>query len=81
MEILYPHQFTPIYSIKNGDIIGTDGENMLMRYNDEGEPIEGSSYSFFLDSAVSCGYPSIMYTKSLLSLPGDYMEAYEDDSD
>ncbi|KAI5416058.1 hypothetical protein KIW84_041196 [Lathyrus oleraceus] len=81
MEILSPHQFTPICSTKNGDIIGTDGENILLRYNDEGETIEGSSYCCFPDSAVSNGSPSIMYTESLLSLPGDDMQAYEDDSD
>ncbi|KAI5416056.1 hypothetical protein KIW84_041194 [Lathyrus oleraceus] len=53
----------------------------LMRYTDKGEFIEGSSYIRFADSTVSGGFPSIMYTESLLSLPGDHMQAYEDDSD
>ncbi|XP_058732005.1 F-box/kelch-repeat protein At3g06240-like [Vicia villosa] len=81
MHILPPHKFSPICSTKNGDIIGTDGENILFRYNDKGEPIEGSSYSCFPDSAVSSGSLSIVYTESLLSLPGDDVQAYEDYSD
>ncbi|CAK8563510.1 unnamed protein product [Lathyrus sativus] len=80
MEILTPHQFSPICSTKNGNIIGTDGENILLRYNDIGELIEGSSYSHIPDSAVSRGSLSIVYTESLLSLPGGDMQAYEDDS-
>ena len=80
MNILSPHQFSPICSTKYGDIIGTDGSR-LMRYTDKGEFIEGSSYIPFADTAVSGGFPSIMYTESLLSLPGDHMQAYEDDSD
>ncbi|XP_058731490.1 F-box/kelch-repeat protein At3g06240-like [Vicia villosa] len=80
VQILSPHQFSPICSTKNGDIIVTNGTRLL-RYNDKGELIEGSSYRCFPDSAVSRGSPSIVYTESLLSLPGDDTQAYEDDSD
>ncbi|XP_058726921.1 F-box/kelch-repeat protein At3g06240-like [Vicia villosa] len=70
VQILSPHQFSPICSTKNGDIIVTNGTRLL-RYNDKGELIEGSSYRCFPDSAVSRGSPSIVYTESFLSLPGD----------
>ncbi|XP_058731596.1 F-box/kelch-repeat protein At3g06240-like [Vicia villosa] len=74
MQILSPHQFSPICSTKDGDIIVTDGTRLL-RYNDKGELIEGSSYKCFPDSAVSHGSPSIVYKESLLSLPGDDTQA------
>ncbi|XP_058760646.1 F-box/kelch-repeat protein At3g06240-like [Vicia villosa] len=74
VQILSPHQFSPICSTKNGDIIVTDGTRLL-RYTDKGELIEGSSYRCFPDSAVSRGSPSIVYTESLLSLPGDDTQA------
>ncbi|XP_050917915.1 F-box/kelch-repeat protein At3g06240 [Lathyrus oleraceus] len=76
MDILSPHEFFPICSTKNGDIIGTDRDNILLRYNEEGETIDGASYILFPDGAVSRGSPSIVYTESLLSLPGDDMQAY-----
>ncbi|XP_058731074.1 F-box/kelch-repeat protein At3g06240-like [Vicia villosa] len=81
MNIRFFNEFFPLCSTKNGDIIGTDAENMLVRYNNKGELIEGSSYRCFADGVVSCGSPSIVYTESLLSLPGDDMQVYEDDSD
>ncbi|XP_058732591.1 uncharacterized protein LOC131604097 [Vicia villosa] len=80
MQILNPHQFSPLCSTKNGDIIVTDGTRLL-RYTDKGELIGVSSYRCFPESAVSRGSPSIVYTESLFSLPDDDMQAYEDDSD
>ncbi|XP_058730649.1 F-box/kelch-repeat protein At3g06240-like [Vicia villosa] len=78
MHILPPRKFSPICSTKNGDIIGTDGARLL-RYTNTGEPIESSSYKCIADSAASHGSRSIVYTESLLSLPGDDMQVYEDD--
>ncbi|XP_058730759.1 F-box/kelch-repeat protein At3g06240-like [Vicia villosa] len=79
-HIFPPHKFSPICSTKNGDIIGTDGARLL-RYTNTGELIESSSYSCIADSAASRGSRSIVYTESLLSLPGDDMQSYEDVSD
>jgi F-box interacting protein len=58
--------FSPIYSTKNGDIIGTIRGTGLVKYNSKGQLLENRSY---------CDDPRgsqvVMYTESLLSLP-DY---------
>jgi len=65
--------FSPMYSTKNGEIIivTTDG-TILMKYNSKGQLLEHQSF---------CNNPSnvVMYTESLLSLPGDKEEVQEDD--
>jgi F-box interacting protein len=58
--------FTPICSTKSGDIIGTDGGNGLVKYDDEGQLLEHHTYC-----NDSRGSYVAMYTESLLSLPGD----------
>ena len=62
--------FSPLCCTKSGDIIGTDGRG-LVKYDDNGQFLEHHSY---------CNNPSrwgfaAMYTKSLLSLPGDNDQA------
>ncbi|RHN59193.1 putative F-box domain, galactose oxidase/kelch, beta-propeller, F-box associated interaction [Medicago truncatula] len=56
---------SPMYSTKNGEIIivTTDG-SILVKYNSKGQLLEHQSF---------CNSPSkvVMYTESLLSLPGD----------
>jgi len=62
-----PHYFTPMYSTKNGDIIGTTNKgNALVKYNDKGQLLGYCSYCDDPD-----GSQVVMYTESLLSLPGD----------
>jgi F-box interacting protein len=55
-----------IYSTKNGDFIGVDGDLGLVKYNDKGQLLGQRSYG--KDSRVS---QEVMYTESLLSLPGN----------
>ncbi|XP_045821594.1 F-box/kelch-repeat protein At3g23880-like [Trifolium pratense] len=56
--------FSPIYSTKNGDIIGTNGNTGLVKYNGKGQLLRQCSYRDDL------GEPQVvMYTESLLSLP------------
>jgi F-box interacting protein len=59
--------FSPIYSTKNGDVIGTIGGTGLVKYNGKGQMLEHCSY---------CDDPRgsqvVIYTESLLSLPGDH---------
>jgi F-box interacting protein len=61
--------FSPIYSTKNGDIIGTIRGTGLVKYNSKGQLLENRSY---------CDDPRgsqvVMYTESLLSLPDDSKE-------
>ncbi|GAU26315.1 hypothetical protein TSUD_56130 [Trifolium subterraneum] len=61
--------FSPLHSTKNGDIVGTNDHTMLVKYNDEGQLL-GHCY---------CNDPHgtqvVMYTESLLSLPGDNVQA------
>jgi hypothetical protein len=61
--------FSLIYSTKNGDIIGTIGGAGLVKYNGNGQMLEHCSY---------CDDPRgsqvVIYTESLLSLPGDHEE-------
>ncbi|CAJ2654074.1 unnamed protein product [Trifolium pratense] len=57
--------FSPIYSTKNGDIIGTIGGTGLAKYNGIGQLLGHCS---FCDDPL--GSQVVMYTESLLSLPG-----------
>jgi F-box interacting protein len=56
--------FSPMYFAKNGDIIGTNGGNVV-KYNYKGQLLDHRSYSDDPD-----GSQVVMYTESLLSLPG-----------
>ncbi|CAJ2654071.1 F-box/kelch-repeat protein At3g23880-like isoform X1 [Trifolium pratense] len=58
--------FSPIYSTKNGDIIGTIGGTGLVKYNGQGRLLGHCSYC-----EDPRGSQVIMYTESLLSLPDD----------
>jgi len=66
--------FYPLSSTKNGDIIGTDGDTGLVKYNDKGQLLEHRSYC---NDPYGCQVA--MYTESLLSLPGDNEQAIEDE--
>jgi F-box interacting protein len=61
--------FSPIYSTKNGDIIGTIGGTRLVKYNGKGQILERCFYCDY-----QRGSQVVMYTESLLSLPGDHEE-------
>jgi F-box interacting protein len=67
--------FSPIYSTKNGDIFGTIGGTGLVKYNGQGQLLGHCSY---------CDDPRgsqvVMYTESLLSLPGNNKQFYKDDT-
>ncbi|RHN52061.1 putative F-box domain, galactose oxidase/kelch, beta-propeller, F-box associated interaction [Medicago truncatula] len=58
--------FSPICCTKSGDIIGTDGTAGLVRYDENGQFLEYSSYCI-----EDCGSRVAVYTESLLSLPDD----------
>jgi len=60
--------FSPICSTKIGDIIGTNDETELLKYNDKGQLLERNS---FWDGPCPIGSLVTMYTESLLSLPSD----------
>ncbi|XP_045786407.1 F-box/kelch-repeat protein At3g23880-like [Trifolium pratense] len=64
------HYFSLICSTKSGDIIGSDNGKRLVKYNDRGELLEYLPYSY-----SHVGYQTVMYTESLLSLPGDNEQA------
>ncbi|MCH81041.1 F-box protein [Trifolium medium] len=55
--------FTPICSTKSGHIIGTDGGNGLVKYDDKGQLLEHHTY--YNDAR---GSYVALYTESLLSL-------------
>ncbi|GAU19174.1 hypothetical protein TSUD_198550 [Trifolium subterraneum] len=59
--------FSPIYSTKNGDIIGTIGGTGLVKYNGKGQML---GHCCYCDDPR--GSQVVMYTESLLSLPGDH---------
>jgi hypothetical protein len=59
------HYFSPIYSKKDGDIIGTIGGTGLVKYNGIGQLL---GHCFYCDDPH--GSEVVMYTESLLSLPG-----------
>ncbi|KAK2412176.1 F-box/kelch-repeat protein [Trifolium repens] len=58
--------FSPICFTKSGDIIGTDNEVGLIKYNDKGQHLE---YRRDFDNLVRL---VAVYTESLLSLPGKF---------
>lgn len=57
--------FVPKGCTKCGDIVGTDGFIGLVKYNDKGELLEHRSYII-----EPCKPHVVVYTESLLSLPG-----------
>ncbi|XP_024635935.1 F-box/kelch-repeat protein At3g06240 isoform X2 [Medicago truncatula] len=57
--------YPPICSTKSGGIIGTNGGGELVKYDGNGQLLENRSY--FNDPCALV----VMYTESLLSLPGD----------
>jgi len=59
--------FSPLCCTKNGDIIGIDQETGLVRYNDKGQLLEHRPYS--------SEFEAVVYTESLLSLPGESEQA------
>ncbi|CAJ2654073.1 unnamed protein product [Trifolium pratense] len=59
--------FFPIYSTKSVDVIGTDDGSGLVKYNNKGHLLE---YRTYCDDPR--GSQVVMYTESLLSLPGDH---------
>jgi F-box interacting protein len=62
--------FFPLHSTKRGDILGVDDEATLMKYSDDGQLLGHRSYCSDLG-----GSDVVMYTESLLSLPGDNVQA------
>ncbi|WJX96038.1 hypothetical protein P8452_77289 [Trifolium repens] len=56
--------FSPLCSTKSCHIIGTDGRNGLVKYDDKGQLLEHHTYG-----NDSLGPHMAMYTESLLSLP------------
>ncbi|MCI02871.1 F-box protein [Trifolium medium] len=58
--------FSPIYSTKNDDIIGTIRGTELVKYNSKGQLLGHRSYC-----NDTRGSQVVMYTESLLSLPRD----------
>jgi len=63
---------SPICSTKSGDIVARNGENELLKYNDEGQLLEHESYWF---DQLETGFQVTMYTESLLSLPSGNVQA------
>jgi hypothetical protein len=63
VDAIPDHYFQPIHSTKIGDIIGRNRGTRLVKYNDKGQLLRHRSF---------CNSPSevVMYTESLLSLPG-----------
>ncbi|AES87257.1 galactose oxidase [Medicago truncatula] len=64
VDAIPDHYFHPIHSTKNGDIIGRTLNSRLVKYNDKGQLLRHRTF-FNSPSEV------VMYTESLLSLPGD----------
>ncbi|MCH95388.1 F-box family protein [Trifolium medium] len=64
------YYFSPICSTNNGDIIGTMCGTCLVKLNDKGQPLRHRSFRNSLSNIV-------MYTESLLSLPGDNDQVYK----
>ncbi|XP_058732759.1 F-box/kelch-repeat protein At3g06240-like [Vicia villosa] len=59
-------EFFPLCCTKSGDIIGTDEDDGLVKYDRNGKFLEQHSYYNY---SLRCGVT--MYVESLLSLPGD----------
>lgn len=66
------YYFFPICSTKSGDIIATNGETGLLKYNDKGQLLE---HDLFWDGPFPMGSQVAVYIESLLSLPGDNVQA------
>jgi hypothetical protein len=62
--------FNPICSTNNGDIIGTSSSSKMVKYNNKGQLLEFRSFR----SGVS---EVVLYTESLLSLPGNNEQDYK----
>ncbi|CAJ2655653.1 unnamed protein product [Trifolium pratense] len=62
--------FNPICSNNNGDIIGTSQWSRLVKSNNKGQPLEFRSFR-------NGPHDIVMYTESLLSLPGDNEQYYK----
>ncbi|CAJ2659242.1 unnamed protein product [Trifolium pratense] len=60
----------PLSSTKSSDIVATDGFTGFVKYNDEGQLLGHHSYF-----NQTYGSRVVMYTESLLSLPGDNLQA------
>ncbi|KAK2358417.1 F-box/kelch-repeat protein [Trifolium repens] len=68
LDIDFPTlNFFPICFTKSGDIIGTEGEVGLIKYNDKGQRLEYCKDFNRLDR-----FKVAVYTESLLSLPGKF---------
>ncbi|RHN64195.1 hypothetical protein MtrunA17_Chr4g0066441 [Medicago truncatula] len=63
-DVIPTHCFSPICRTKSGDIIATDGEVGLVKYDEKGQFLEYTSYY-----KENCTSRVAMYTESLLSLP------------
>jgi hypothetical protein len=61
--------FVPLCSTKSGDIIGTDGDNGWVKYNDKGDLLDHSYCNY------PCGFQAGTYIESLFSLPADNEQA------
>jgi len=72
VDDIYTLSFYPICSTKNGGILGTDNVTQLLKYNDRGQLLEHGS---FWDGPIPFGSQVTVYTESLLSLPGDNVQA------
>ncbi|CAJ2634492.1 unnamed protein product [Trifolium pratense] len=62
--VLPTQYFSPLCLTKSGDIVGADGGNGLVKYDDKGQLLEHRSYC-----NVRGRSQAIMYTESLLSPP------------
>ena len=65
--------FSPINSTKSGDIIGSSNDGGLVKYNDRGQLLEYQEGRGNVRQVA-------MYIESLLSLPVDLEQVYEDDT-
>ncbi|GAU13819.1 hypothetical protein TSUD_261460 [Trifolium subterraneum] len=61
----------PLTSTKSGDIVATDGVMTFVKYNDEGQVLWHCDFY----NPHGSGTQVVMYTESLLSLPGDNVQA------
>jgi F-box interacting protein len=72
IDDIFTNYFSPLYCTKSGDIVGTNSYSTLVKYNaHEGQFLEHHYYNDLYR------YKVVMYTESLLSLPGDNVQAKE----
>jgi F-box interacting protein len=87
---IFTNYFSPLCCTKSGDIVGTYGRYRLVKYNDEGHLL-GHVHSYFNHpyrfrvvmytesrwhkQEDPYKFRVVMYTESLLSLPGDNVQA------